>query len=181
MRPWAAPFPLVVGALTLAAFAYLAATYLTVEAEAEDPRLADDFRARALGSGAVMVLLAIAGLLLSSRAPLVREALAHGGPGALPFHLGLLASSIVAVRALLRRRFRVARLAAAAQVSVVLWGWAWAQSPWLVPPDLTLTSAAAPPVTLRLVLIGLAVGSAVLAPSLWYLFRLFKGQRTVKA
>jgi cytochrome d ubiquinol oxidase subunit II len=47
----------------------------------------------------------------------------------------------------------------------------------LVPPDLTLAASAAPPVTLRLVLIGLAVGSALLAPSLWYLFRLFKGER----
>ena len=178
LRPWLSPFPIAVGILTLAAFAYLAATYLTVEAAAEDGQvgaLTDDFRRRALWSGAVLLVAAGLALVLSGEAPLVRAALTRGA-SALPFHLGLVVSSAVAAWALTTRRFRLARLAAGAQVSVVLWGWAWAQAPWLVPPDLSLASAAAPRITLRLTLIGLAVGSVVLAPSLWYLFRLFKGR-----
>jgi cytochrome d ubiquinol oxidase subunit II len=59
-------------------------------------------------------------------------------------------------------------------VSCILWGWAWAQFPYIVPPTLTIGAAAAPPVTLRLVLIALGVGSLLLLPSLWYLFRVFK-------
>jgi cytochrome d ubiquinol oxidase subunit II len=43
-----------------------------------------------------------------------------------------------------------------------------------VPPDLTIAEAAAPPVTLRLVLIALALGAVVLLPSLAYRFRVFK-------
>ena len=44
----------------------------------------------------------------------------------------------------------------------------------LVPPDLTVPGAAAPAVTLRLVLVVLALGVVVLLPSLVYLFRVFK-------
>jgi cytochrome d ubiquinol oxidase subunit II len=121
-------------------------------------------------------MVAVLALLLAGEAPLVRQALV-GRRAALPVHAALLAATGVAGWALLRRRFGIARLAAGAQVSVVLWGWAWAQAPWIVPPDLSVASAAAPPVTLRLVLTLLAIGSAILAPSLWYLFRLFKGER----
>lgn len=178
VRPWLAPFPIAIGVVTLAAFAYLAATYLTVEAQeqAQDPALAGDFRARALWSGGALLASALGALALAGDAPLVRESLTSGAMAA-AFHAALLGATAAAGWALLTRRFRVARLMAAAQVTVVLWGWAWAQAPYLVPPDLTLASSAAPPITLRLTLIGLAAGSAVLAPSLWYLFRLFKGER----
>ena len=40
----------------------------------------------------------------------------------------------------------------------------------------TKTAAAAPQITLRLVAWGLAGGSLVLVPSLWYLFRVFKSE-----
>jgi cytochrome d ubiquinol oxidase subunit II len=48
------------------------------------------------------------------------------------------------------------------------------QYPYLIPPDLTIAGAAAPAVTLRLVLIALGLGVVVLLPSLVYLFRVFK-------
>jgi len=65
-------------------------------------------------------------------------------------------------------------VAAAAQVSLILWGWGLGQYPYVVPPDLTIAGAAAPAATLRLVLAALAVGAAVVLPSLFYLFRIFK-------
>jgi cytochrome d ubiquinol oxidase subunit II len=65
-------------------------------------------------------------------------------------------------------------VAAGLQVSLIFWGWALAQYPFLVPPDLTIANSAAPASTLRLVLIALGVGGAVLLPSLWYLFQVFK-------
>jgi hypothetical protein len=60
------------------------------------------------------------------------------------------------------------------QVSLILWGWALAQYPYLIPPDLTIRAAAAPRITLVLTLWILGGGALVLFPSLIYLFRVFK-------
>jgi cytochrome bd ubiquinol oxidase subunit II len=73
-----------------------------------------------------------------------------------------------------RRSF--ARIAAAAQVSLILWGWLIAQYPYLIPPALTIRDAAAPAVTLRLLAVGLAAGAAILLPSLRYMLRTFKAR-----
>jgi cytochrome d ubiquinol oxidase subunit II len=174
VAPWLAPFPLGVGGLALALFAFLAAVYLTVEAG--DDALREDFRRRALlAAGAVFVL--AFGLLLVARgyAPLVRRGLTLSR-WALPFQALTGIAAVLAVWALRARRFRVARVAAAAQVSFILWGWALAQYPYLVPPRLTIAETAAPDRTLRLVLWTLAAGALILFPSLVYLFRIFKGR-----
>jgi cytochrome bd ubiquinol oxidase subunit II len=55
-------------------------------------------------------------------------------------------------------------------------GWALAQFPHLVTPDVTIQNAAASESTLRLLLLALGAGAIVLLPSLFYLFRIFKGQ-----
>jgi cytochrome bd ubiquinol oxidase subunit II len=70
----------------------------------------------------------------------------------------------------------LARIAAAAQVTIILLGWALAQFPHLVTPDVTIQNAAASESTLRLLLLVLGAGAIVLLPSLFYLFRIFKGQ-----
>ena len=74
----------------------------------------------------------------------------------------------------LERIAPVARVAVGAQASLSVWGWAVSQFPYLIPPDLTIRSAAAPAATLRPVAIALGLGTAVLLPSLVYLFRVFK-------
>ena len=56
----------------------------------------------------------------------------------------------------------LARVAAAGQVALILWGWALAQYPYVVPPTLTIAQAAAPAITLTLVLWALAAGALVL-------------------
>ena len=76
--------------------------------------------------------------------------------------------------ALAQRKYQIARLAAAAQASFILWGWAWTQYPWMVPPNRTITELAAPHITLQLTLGTLAVGTMILLPSFVYLFRVFK-------
>ena len=73
---------------------------------------------------------------------------------------------------------RLARGAAVIQVSCIVWGWSLAQYPLLLPPDLSYVTAAAPAITLKLVLLALFVGALVLVPSLYYLFRIFKGRPT---
>jgi cytochrome d ubiquinol oxidase subunit II len=72
------------------------------------------------------------------------------------------------------RWFRAARVLAAAEVALILSGWALALYPYLVPPDISIATAAAPPNVLRLVLWGTAAGLLILVPSLLYLFRVFK-------
>lgn len=176
VHPWLQPFPLAVGVLTLVLFAFLAAVYLTLETH--EPELRDDFRRRALGSGLAAFAAAALALLLARRdAPLVWETLLGAG-WAIGIHLVTAAAALTALAALWRRRWRLARVAAATQVSCILWGWGLAQYPYLLPPDLTYESAAAPAVTLRLVLGALAAGALVLVPSLYYLFRVFKGRPT---
>ncbi len=103
------------------------------------------------------------------------------GPWAIPLHVATGAAAVTAIAALWTRRFRLARLAAGAQVSLILWGWALAQFPYLLPPDLTIAAAAAPRATLRLVLGALALGALVLIPSLAYLLWVFKSHPRAEA
>ncbi|HSU94085.1 MAG TPA: cytochrome d ubiquinol oxidase subunit II [Gemmatimonadaceae bacterium] len=175
IRPWLTMFGVGVGLLALALFSFLAAVYLTVEAEGTE--LQEDFRTRALWSAGAVFVLAFGVLALSwTEAPMVRRML-MAGPWALPLHIVTGIAAITAIVALWTRRFRLARVAAAAQVTFILWGWAAAQYPYLLPPTLTIEAAAAPNRTLVLILWALAAGACVLLPSLYYLFRIFKLQR----
>src|SRR5438132_1506907 len=153
-----------------------AAVYLTLEAK--DRELQEDFRRRALGAGLALFGAAVVVLVLSgSGAPRVRAGLILA-PWAAPLHLVTAAAAIAALVALWRRRYGAARVAAASQVSLILWGWGLSQYPYILPPDLTVAGAAAPAATLRLLVGALALGAAVLLPSLYYLFRVFKGRLT---
>jgi len=62
----------------------------------------------------------------------------------------------------------------------IVWGWAVAQYPYVVPPDLTIGDAASPRVTLELALIAVLAGAVVLFPSLYYLMRVFKRDTSAK-
>jgi cytochrome d ubiquinol oxidase subunit II len=172
VSPWLTPFGVVVGLLTLACFAYLAAVYLILEAGEQD--LQEDFRRRALASGLAVPAVAVVALALAGTgAPRIVDGLVRSA-WAIPY-LGVTAIGAAgASAALWLRRYALARVAAAAEVSLLVWGWALAQYPYLVPPDLTIAAAAAPAATLRLVLMGLGAGAVVLVPSLYYLFRVFK-------
>ena len=57
LTPWASPFPIAIGVVALAMFAYLAAVYLAWNAPT--PQLSDDFRRRALTAAAVVFVLAL--------------------------------------------------------------------------------------------------------------------------
>jgi cytochrome d ubiquinol oxidase subunit II len=175
IKPWLTMFGIGVGLLALALFSFLAAVYLTVEAEST--ALQEDFRTRALWAAGAVFVIAFGVLALSwTEAPMVRRML-MAGPWALPLHIVTGIAAITAIAALWTRHFRVARVAAAAQVTFILWGWAAAQYPYVLPPALTIEAAAAPNRTLILILWALAAGACVLLPSLYYLFRVFKMQR----
>lgn len=173
--PWLQPFSLVIGLFALSLFAFLAATYLAVEAaQAGKTNLAEDFRARAIGAGAAVGLCALLAFALSfDSAPMIRHGLTDH-PFTWPLHLATAAAATTAFWGLYRRRFRVAQVAAGAQAALILLGWAASQYPYLVVPDLTLSGAAANPRTQKLMLGALVLGSIVLFPSLVLLFRIFR-------
>ncbi|MGH9935568.1 MAG: cytochrome d ubiquinol oxidase subunit II [Blastocatellia bacterium] len=173
VSPWLAPFPFAVGFFALVLFAFLAAVYLTVEAG--DEALREDFRLRALASAVAVGVMALVVFLLSANgAPVIRERLGQSW-WTWPLQIATAVFAIGAIYALWTRWFRLARLCAAAQVTLILWGWGAAQYPYLVAPDLTIYNSAAPAITLRLVWWTLVAGSALLFPSFYYLFRVFKG------
>lgn len=173
---WLAPFPIAVGFFALALFAFLAAVYLTLETRERE--LQEDFRRRALLSGIVVGLLALTVFLLAKTgAPAVRAGISRTW-WALGLHLFTAIFATGAFYALWTRSYGLARVCAAAQVTLILLGWAFAQYPNLVEPDLPLSAAAAPQITLQLLLGALAAGAILLFPSYYYLFRIFKRETT---
>ncbi len=176
---WLAPFPFAVGFFALSLFAFLAAVYLTLETQ--DYQLQEDFRLRALIAGVAVAVLALTVFILAGTgAPTVRAGISRSW-WALALHLSTAVFAVDAFYSLCTRKYRVARGCVAAQVTLILLGWALAQFPHLVEPDITVASAAAPRSTLQLLFGALAVGALVLFPSYYYLFRVFKGKTAMAA
>jgi cytochrome d ubiquinol oxidase subunit II len=170
---WTTPFALLLGLFAISICAYLAATYLMVETE-DRPELSGDFRRRAIGSGLVSGGLALASLAGAAvQAPRLVQDLTGAG---LPLFLLALLGGPIALGAVWFTRPRLARVAVVAQVVFVLWAWAIGQRPYLIPPDVTIYSAASPEGTLRPMLWVITLGMFMLLPSLWYLFRVFKAR-----
>jgi cytochrome d ubiquinol oxidase subunit II len=169
---FARPLPVVGALLAAAVCAYLAAVFLTREGAANrDEALVAAWRRRSLGAGVVAGALAILGVVAMSAGesapwPNFRD---RAGPLVLVSAAGA-STSIVA---LWRRRFTVAAGAASVAVGSITAGWGIAQHPYLLPP-VASTVDHAPSSVLRALLWSSAVGAAVLAPSLAFLFRLFK-------
>jgi len=177
---WTGPLSFLAGLLALAMCAYLAASYLTVEAVGRgDPELEEAFRRRAVAAGVVAGALAALGLLVVRLdAPRLWGGMTDRG---LPLVALSAAGGVASLAATVKRRYRIARIAAAVAVGSVLWGWGAAQWPYLILPDVTAADAAAPRGVLRLLLIGFAAGAVLLAPSLALLFRVFKATRPTSA
>jgi cytochrome d ubiquinol oxidase subunit II len=169
---WLAPVSLLIGALALSLCAYLAAVFLANETESD---LREDFRTRALLAGTAVVVLSTAALpLVYTQAPHLWQGLV-GGPATPVFVAGVLAA-LGSGWWLRARSYRLARISSVVQVACLLAGWAIAQSPYIIYPGLTLTDAAAPRSTLLFILWSTPAGMALLLPSLWLLFRVFKGE-----
>jgi cytochrome d ubiquinol oxidase subunit II len=168
---WTSPFALSVGILTLAVCAYLAAVFLILESEGQ---VQEDFRRRALATGAVMAALAALTLVVARvEARWLWSELMHRDSAPI-IGLGVILF-LLSSRAVFRRRYSLGRIAAVGQVVTLLLGWAVAQQPYIIYPDVTLMNAAAPAATLRFVLWTLVPGGLLLLPSLWFLFTVFKG------
>jgi cytochrome bd ubiquinol oxidase subunit II len=166
---WVNSTSIVVGVLAIMTSAYLAAVWLTADAtRAGQDDVADAFRRRALATGAVAGAVALAGLfVVRSDAERVYEGLTSGAG-----RVAVVASGAAGAATLLlvmRRRLEAARLTAAVAVAAIVAGWALAQRPQLL-PGLTVEEAAASDATLVALLVSLAIGAAILIPSLALLF-----------
>lgn len=169
---WLTPFSVAVGIFALSLFAFLAAVYLTVEAE--DPTLQEDFRWRALISAPIVGAMALVVYLLAGAgAPVIRYDLSSSW-WTWPLQISTASASILTIYGLWKRHYYLARICAALQSALILWGWSNAQFPYLIVSDLTIYNTAAPVTTLRLVFIALVAGVILLFPSFYFLYHLFK-------
>ncbi|MGY1623523.1 cytochrome d ubiquinol oxidase subunit II [Geodermatophilus sp. SYSU D00965] len=170
---WLNPTSVLGGVLAVLVCAYLAAVFLCADARREG---ADDlvaqFRTRALGTAAVTGAVGIAGLfVLRADAPQLFEGLTGR---ALPVVLLSVVAGLAALVLLWTRRYVPARAASGVAVAAIMCGWAVAQYPYVLVPDLTIEQAATGRATLVAMLVALVVGSLVLLPALVYLYWLFQ-------
>jgi cytochrome bd ubiquinol oxidase subunit II len=167
-----APLPIVAALLAVSCCAYLAAVYLSRDAERiGSPRLVTRFRRRALVSGVASGALAVAAL------PLLPDNLAGELVGTgLPAVTVSALAGIVALVLLWRRHYAWARVAAAAAPLGLLAGWAVALHPWVLPGQLRLADSAAPPAIAGPVLGVLVAGLLIVAPCYAVMLRVLRAR-----
>ena len=169
---WLNPTSVLIGVVGVFSGAYLAAVYLAGDsARAGQPDLVRAFRARALLAGVVTGVVAIAGLLVlrSDDRPLYDGLTSGAG---LAFVILSALSGLATLALVHRGRYELARVSSAGAVAAIVVGWVIAQSPYVLPPKVTLDQAAASDATLSAVVIGVLAGMVILIPSLWWLYRL---------
>jgi cytochrome d ubiquinol oxidase subunit II len=160
------------GVMGVVVTAYLGAAYLGADADRSgESELASYFRARAIAAGIAAGIVAIGGIfVLRENAPTLYDGLiaARG----LPFVILSATAGIGTLALLWQRRLQLARISGAAAVVLVIVGWGFAQFPWILVDNLTLSDAAGATVTLVSVVATVAVALLILVPSLFYLYRL---------
>ncbi len=170
---WLNPTSIVTGALSVGITAYLAAVYLTRDAQrGHSTELVEAFRLRALVSGAVVGGLSVLGVVVVA----VDAPALFDGMVAFPAILLLALSGVsgfASMFLLLRRRYLAVRLTAALAVASVLWAWGLGQYPYLL-PGVSVTDAASTDAVLVASLIALGIGAVLLIPSLWLLYATFQ-------
>jgi cytochrome d ubiquinol oxidase subunit II len=173
---WLNPTAAMTGGLAVGITAYLAAVFLTRDAQrAGQPDLAERFRRRALVTGLTVGGLSTVGLLvLRVDAPDLFGELTGGR--ALPATAVSIAAGLASLVLLWVRQYVAVRVTAALAVVGLLWGWGLGQYPDLL-PGVTLRDAAATDAVLAATLGALAVGAILLLPSLWWLYATFQRDR----
>ncbi len=176
LAAWTSPTALLTGFLFVAACGYLAAVYLTVEAERRGDRpMRAYFTRRAQAAAVVAGALSLATLAeLHGSNPALYGRLTGR---ALPLVVLAGVCGLTVLILLTAGRLRGVRVLAALGVAAVIWGWGVAQYPVLLPgTNVTLTNAGATQVTF-VALVVVAIAAVILVvPSFALLFTL-QGRR----
>ncbi len=168
-RSWVTQASLVGGVLAVLTTAFLAAVFLTAEAARQgNPDLSAACRRRAVGSGVLTGVAALAGIApLHHDAPLLFDRLTGR---ALPVVLVSAAAGLTALVLLWRERPTSARVAAVVAVASVVAGWGLAQYPWVLVEAAHIDDIAAPRSTLWSLVIVFALAAVTVLPALGYLY-----------
>lgn len=173
---WVNPASLTCGALAVGVCAYLSAIYLTADASrGEHTELAEYFRRQGLISGVVVGALAlVAVVVMRSDADRLYRGLTHHGSALV---ITSITAGFLSLLLLARRHYIAVRATAAVAVTALLWAWGTGLYPQLL-PGMNVEQAAAAEPTLQATAVTSAIGLALLAPSLFWLFTLFQHKDT---
>jgi cytochrome bd ubiquinol oxidase subunit II len=174
---WLNPTSAMIGAIAVVTGAYLAAVYLAADARrVGDLQLEEAFRRRALAAAVVAGAIALGALpVVRDDAPSLYHGLVHGGGLACVIVSGV--AGLVTIALVWLRRFELSRVTAAAAVAAIIAGWAFAQRPYLLPPELTVDEAASPHAALISIVVSAVLAGILLLPSLSLLYGLLLGGR----
>ncbi|GHO92204.1 cytochrome D ubiquinol oxidase subunit II [Reticulibacter mediterranei] len=177
---WASPFVLTIGVAGVVLCATIAAVYLMVEASNRfDGGLINSYRKRALIAGGLLFVCLVTGLVLaSSEATFLWQGMVQR---TLPLTLGTLCAGVLLLVALWMRQYRLSRLFVILQTLCLFVNWGLAQVPYIVPPHLTIANTANDPGVIRLLLMSMGILLAIVLPSLYCLYAVFKRHARMKS
>ena len=174
---WISPMTVFTGFYSVGMCAYLAAVFLTREAQhVRDDHLTTIWRQRSLSTGLWMGLLSVGGLVMVAiEAPSLAEGFMTQG---WPLVVVSLICGIGSLVEIWRLNCTRAVIASSGAVTAVIWGWGISQYPTIIPPGITVSQARAPDNVLWMMLAVISLGAIFLLPALGYLFVLFKHQQS---
>jgi cytochrome bd ubiquinol oxidase subunit II len=166
---WWNPVSITVGLLAVSMGAFLSASYLVVEcARRGAPELREHFRIRALIAGIVALACGIAaGIALHADQPEMFHRLIHRSWALLAVGvLALAATFVMSARGIARGL----RVVAALGVAALVWSWAVAQYPYLLPFKLTISAGAGANITMKWLLGWFVVALVTVIPLIVFLY-----------
>lgn len=170
------PMSIAFGGVSVAATAFSGASFLVGDARRlGEEEMVEYFRRRAMVAALVLIVAGTAALLViaGENGALFHSMLTGGG---LPFALVTMVATPLVGILIWRRIYRFYRLLTVAAVGSMVFAWAFAQSPYLLPGTLTIEQAVAPAGTQAVLLIVSAGVVLVIGPSLGLL--IYLDQRT---
>ena len=173
-RSWINPTSLLGGTLAVVVCAFLAAVYLTADADRQGLLdLVEYFRVRAIGAGLVAGAIALGGIaVLHADTPrLFGQFTGRALPLMFLSGVGGLATLWLLA---MRRGYALARFAAAVAVVAVIWGWAAGQYPFLIDGRLTIAQSRGADATMEALLGIVIAGAIVIGPALAWLLLLVR-------
>lgn len=167
---WLSPTSLLGGVLAVGTCAFLAAVFLTAEAEGDgDSELTEAMRQNSLISGSLTGIVSLVGVFaLASDAPTLFDGLT--GRGAAAVIVAAIAGSLTMVM-LAQGYSKPARVGAVIAVAAVMLGWGFGQFPWILVDSVTIADGAGHPATRVALLVTSAIAGVIVTPALVLLFR----------